>query len=170
MLIEEDYQPDLNLSRLVQQNSLCSEPTTVCVDDRTDNLSANKCSCSISYPNFQLNNLEHQKPSLVEKESSSTSSGKQLIKSLRNKLNKFGGESSFDEQAIALNEFNLNDEPNNNNVIKSNDQTSLISTLSSTTNVTNIGQTNLANNVQNGKCIFLAGLNQNNLTLKMDNV
>lgn len=91
-----------------------------------------------------------------------------MIKSLRNKL-RFSSENSFDEQVIALNEFSL-EEPNNN-LIKSTDQTSsLVNNVLSTNTKSNNVQDNLQTN---GKCntIFLSGLkNENNYTLKMDNV
>lgn len=156
-----------NNNRLAQKNSLCSEPATTCIDERPlQAVTASvKCPCSTSYPNFQA--ASGEQPSIgPEKESSgSTSSSKQLIKSLRNKL-RFSGENSFEEQAIALNEFNL-DEQNNNSLMKSSDQTSLINS------VPNIGSPTNHNSLPNNdKCntIFLGGLNENNLTLKMDNV
>jgi hypothetical protein len=186
-----------NNNKLVQQSSMCSEPAATIGQLNT----ANVCPCSISYPNFQLNNLDDQqqmhKTTIttttnqpitttssaihVEKESSSTSSsGRNLLKSLRNKL-RFSGESSFDEQNIALNEFSI-EEPNNS-AIKSNDQTNLIKNAlnlsTSNSSSSNIGQLNdnvlqqQQNNAQNnGKCntIFLSCLNEKDLTLEMDNV
>lgn len=166
-----------NNNRLAQQNSLCSEPATSCVEERPLQAATAKCPCSTSYPNFQSagNNSSEQQQLIGQESSGSTSSSsKQLIKSLRNKL-RFSGENSFEEQAIALNDFTLADEPNNNSLIRTSDQTSLINSVpnlpvGSPTNHNN----SLPNNPlpNNDKCntIFLGGLNENNLTLKMDNV
>ena len=161
-----------NNNRLPQQSSLGSEPAT-CVDERplqAVTVAPGKCPCSTSYPNFQSAQGGSEQPPIgQEKESSgSTSSSKQLIKSLRNKL-RFSAENSFEEQAIALNEFTL-EEPNNNSLMKSSDQTSLINSVPNLPVSSPTKHSSLQNSsISNDKCntIFLG---ESNLTLKMDNV
>lgn len=180
MLTDDENDLCNNNHRLVQQNSMCSEPVDRCLDDGA---ASAKCPCSISYPTFpQISNFQSTDSSLNEPqlnaEKESTTSSKQLLKSLRNKL-RFSGESSFDEQAIALSEYSLR-EPNNNSLIKSSDQVINASPTANCCSSPNgvsangIGQPNIsANNVSNnGKCntIYLSGLNDKNLTLQMDNV
>lgn len=166
-------QPNNN-NKLLPPNSRGSEPTHS--DKRPPPVTAGaKYPCSTSFPKFPSAKSSAEKQLInPEKECGSMMNSNQVVKGTRNKL-RFNGENSFEEHSIAMSEFSL-EEPNNNSLVKSGDQTILKNNVSNlSTGLTSLTNHNpLANNSMpnSDKCntIFLGGINESNLTLKLDNV